>query len=416
MKDTIRNTWPLFFGLTMMMIANGLQGTLLGVRASIEHFSVISTGFIMSAYYVGFFIGSYYIPKMVASVGHIRVFAGLASMASTTVLLHGVIVDPTAWMLIRVFTGFSYAGLFLVVESWLNDAATNDTRGKILGMYLVVTYVGMIIGQALLNLASPSDIQLFVMVSILVSLALLPISLVRRPAPDFSVSEPIKISTIWKRSPLGIFGVTLTGFVSACLFSIGPVFAHEIGLSTASISGFMSAFLLGCVICQMPVAQISDRMDRRKMIIALALASAFFSVFLFFVGSYDRWILFTVMGFLGGASLPIYGQCISHVNDHLTPRQFVAASGTMLLMNGAGAVLGPILVTMMMKMFGVNGFVAVLVLGFSAIAVFGIYRSFRAKPVPLDEQSDTILMPARGSAVNIYTEEDLSPTTDKKED
>ncbi len=405
MKDTVLKTWPLFFGLAMMMIGNGLQGTLLGVRAGLEDFSVLTTGFIMSAYYIGFLYGSYKVPHFIATVGHIRVFAALASLASTTVLIHGIIVDPTAWIFVRALTGFAYAGLFLVVESWLNDAATNKSRGTVMGVYMVVTYVGMAIGQGLLNIADPSDIQLFVITSVLVSLALLPISLTARPAPDFSVSEPIKLSTIWRRSPLGIFGVILSGVTSAIIFSIGPVFALDIGLSTAAISGFMASFLIGSVLCQMPVAWISDHMDRRKMIIILALLSAILSVPLFFAPVIPPYVIFIVMALLGGACLPIYGQCVSHVNDHLLPRQFVASSGTLLLVNGAGAAVGPISVTIFMQIFGVHAFTALIIIGFLATAVFGFYRTFRTKSVPMSKRGDTIVMPARGSSVKIYTDE-----------
>lgn len=402
MKKTFLKTWPLFFGLGMMMIGNGLQGTLLGVRAGIEEFSVLTTGFIMSAYYVGFLYGSYKVPQFIATVGHIRVFAALASLASTTVLIHGIIVDPMAWLVVRAFTGFAYAGLFLVVESWLNDASTNKTRGKIMGVYMVVTYVGMALGQGLLNVASPSNIELFVITSVLVSLALVPISLSRRPAPDFAISETIKIATIWKRSPLGIFGVILSGVTSAIIFSIGPVFAQELGLSNFAISGFMASFLIGSVLCQMPVAWISDHMDRRKMIIILAFMSAIFAVPLFFAPVIPSSLLFAVMALLGGACLPIYGQCISHVNDHLSPRQFVAASGTLLLVNGAGAALGPISITIFMQVFGANAFTSILILGFLSTAIFGFYRTFKSKAIPLGERDATILMPARGAGTAMH--------------
>jgi len=406
MRETVVKTWPLFFGLAMMMIANGLQGTLLGVRAGLEDFSVLTTGFIMSAYYIGFLYGSYKIPYFISSVGHIRVFAALASLASTTVLIHGVIVDPLAWIIVRALTGFAYAGLFLVVESWLNDASTNQSRGKIMGIYMVVTYVGMAIGQGLLNVADPSDIQLFVITSVLVSLALLPISLSARPAPDFSVAETIKISTIWKRSPLGLFGVMLTGVTSAIIFSIGPVFAQQLGLSNFAISGFMASFLIGSVMCQMPVAWISDHMDRRKMIVILASLSAIFSLPLFFAPVIPTYLMFIVMAILGAACLPIYGQCISHVNDHLSPKQFVASSGTLLLVNGAGAAVGPLSVTIFMQAFGANAFTFTIILGFLATATFGIYRAFKVKPVPIEDQGNTILMPARGSSAAIYSEDE----------
>lgn len=405
MKETLLKTWPLFFGLGMMMIANGLQGTLLGIRAGIEDFSVLSIGFIMSAYYIGFLAGSAYVPALIARVGHIRVFAALASLASTTVLIHGLIIDELAWCVVRGLTGFAYAGLFLVVESWLNDAATNKSRGTILGLYMVITYVGMAIGQGLLNVADPDKMELFVMTSVLVSLALVPISLSRRPAPDFALNEKIKITTIWKRSPLGILGVTMTGVASAALFGIGPVYGAEIGLSTAAISGFMASFLIGSVVCQMPVAWMSDRMDRRKMIIILGFLSAAVSGLLLITNADNLWLLFGVFAMLGGACLPIYGQCISHVNDHLLPRQFVAASGTLLLLNGAGAAFGPLVVTGIMAVAGVNGFVAFLIVAFLAIGCFGVYRTFRAAPVPQENQGHTVLMPARGSGASIYTDD-----------
>jgi len=405
-ENTFIKTWPLFFGIGMLMIGNGLQGTLLGVRAGIEEFSVLTTGLIMSSYYVGLLIGSWKVPQFISSVGHIRVFAALASLASTTVLVHGVVIDPIAWFVVRAISGFAFAGLYIVCESWLNDAATNETRGTILGAYMVVTFLGMAIGQGLLNVASPSDIELFVITSILVSLALLPISLSRRHAPDFTANETISIWTIWKRSPLGILGTIISGLTSAMIFSIGPIFALEIGLTTASISGFMASFLIGAMIFQMPIAWISDKMDRRKMIIILGLASAGVSFLLFITPSTQVFLLFGVMALLGGMAMPIYSQCISHVNDHLLPRQFVAATGTLLFLNGFGAAIGPLLVSAIMQVFGTNGYVGLLVVSFGFMTVFGVYRAFRVDAIPLEDQGDVILMPARGSAIDIYNEND----------
>jgi len=406
LAQTFSKTWPLFFGLGTMMIANGLQGTLLGIRASIEDFSVFATGIIMSAYYLGFLIGSWAVPKFISQVGHIRVFAALASLASTTVLLHGVFVDPILWFVVRGLTGFAYAGLYLVVESWLNDASTNNNRGTIMGAYMLVTFLGMSLGQGLLNLYDPGQIQLFVIVSILVSLALIPISLSRRPAPDFSANESVRIITIWRRSPLGILGTMLSGLTSAALFSIGPLFALEIGLSTAEVSGFMASFLMGSMVLQMPVAWVSDRLDRRKIIIGLGFMSAAVSFILMIVPSgSETLIYFSLMALLGGIAMPIYSQCISHVNDHLLPRQFVAASGTLLLLNGAGAAAGPLIVTVFMHVFGMPGYSMFLMVGFIIIGVFGIYRSFRVDSIPLEDQNDAIIMPARGSSVQIYSED-----------
>lgn len=407
MPKNLLNVWPLFFGLTLMMIGNSLQGTLLGVRASIEDFTAFTTGLIMTAYYLGVLLGSIYVPRLVENVGHIRVFAALASIASTTVLLHGLYIDPLGWGIIRIVTGFAYAGLYIVVESWLNDASTNETRGRTLGLYLIVTYVGMVAGQALLNIADPSDIELFVITSVLVSLALLPISLSRRPAPDFSASEPIRFKTIWKRSPLGIAGVMLNGLASAVVFSLGSVYVLQLGYSFSQVSIFMAAFIIGGVAIQIPIAWVSDRFDRRKVILILCAMSAM-SAGVVYMGSYvNFWLLAIGIGLFGGASLPIYGQCLSHVNDHLLPRQFIASSATLILLNGLGAALGPSLIGAVMDYSNRAGFAVSLIVSYAGLFLFGMYRAFKTDAIPLDEQSDAIIMPARGSSMAIYTEEDL---------
>lgn len=406
MRHTIVKIWPLFFGLALMMVGNSLQGTLLGVRADIENFSVFTTGLIMSAYYIGFLGGSHYVPKLVASVGHIRVFAALASIASTTILLHAVFIDPWVWGLTRIVTGFAYSGLYIVVESWLNDASTNKTRGKMLGMYMFITYAGMVVGQFLLTIADPSTIELFVLTSVLVSLALLPISLSNRPAPDFSVGETIGFLTIWKRSPLGVAGMIASGFGSATMFSLGAVFVLQMDLGVKMVSTFMSAFIIGGVLLQIPISTLSDKMDRRKVIIALCLLSTL-SAGVMYVGIFTSPIIITIGAFLVGCfSLPIYGQCASHVNDHLLPRQFVAASATLLLINGCGSIIAPTLVSTFMEVMGSEGFVVSVCACYAALFLFGLYRAFKAAPVPMEDQGDTIFMPARGSGMHIYGDEE----------
>jgi MFS family permease len=410
MPKNLLNVWPLFFGLTLMMIGNSLQGTLLGVRANIEDFSSFTTGLIMTAYYFGLLLGSVYVPRLVENVGHIRVFAALASIASTTVLLHGLYIDPIGWGIIRIITGFSYAGLYIVVESWLNDASTNETRGRTLGLYMIVSYVGMILGQMLLNIADPSDIELFVITSVLVSLALLPISLSRRPAPDFSASEPIKFSTIWKRSPLGIAGVVMNGLASAVVFSLGSIFILQLGYDFKQVSIFMIAFIMGGVAVQIPVAWISDRFDRRKVIVTLCALSAL-SAGVLYIGSYSNfWFLVVGIAMFGGFSLPIYGQCLSHVNDHLLPRQFIASSATLILLNGLGAALGPSMIGAAMDYMNKEGFAMSLLVSYASLFVFGLYRAFRVDAIPLEEQGDAIIMPARGSAMAIYNEDEVEQT------
>jgi len=242
MIKTITNSWPLFFGLALIMIGNGLQGTLLGVRASMEGFETVTIGLIMSLYYFGFLAGSYYVPKLVSNVGHIRVFTALASLASATVLIHGLIPEAWVWAPVRFLTGFAYAGLYIVVESWLNNQSTNKTRGTIFGIYQFIGFGGMAIGQYFLTFSDPGKIDLFIIASIMVSVALLPIALSSRPAPEFDEPEPLSLKKLYKISPFGLIGVFAVGFGTSALFGIGAVYATEMGMTLPQISTFMALF------------------------------------------------------------------------------------------------------------------------------------------------------------------------------
>ena len=309
MLRILTTSWPLFFGLALIMIGNGLQGTLLGVRATLEDFDTATIGIIMSLYYIGFLAGSYYVPKLISQVGHIRVFTALASLASTTVLLHGLYPEPFFWGLIRAFTGFAYAGLYIVVESWLNNMSTNKTRGTLFGIYQVIGFGGMVIGQFLLNVSDPSLINLFVITSILVSVALLPISLSSRPAPDFDEPDHLSLKRLYVISPLGLIGSFAVGIGTGTVFGIGAVYASNIGMTLPQISTFMALYISGGVAAQIPVGWFSDRYDRRVVIIVVALLAIITSAACFFVSD-NPYILNMVFFVLGGLSLSIYG--LSH--------------------------------------------------------------------------------------------------------
>jgi MFS family permease len=235
MLVAIRSSWTLFIGIALIMLGNGLQGTLLGIRASLEGFSTTTTGMVMTAYFVGFLAGSHLVPKFVANVGHIRVFAALASLASISVLVHSVFIEPTLWTVMRFITGFSYAGLYVVAESWLNARATNETRGQLLSIYMIVTLLAMACGQLLLKLSEPTSFELFVLVSILVSLALVPISLTAINAPSFEAPERISLRTLYHASPLGVVGAAGVGCAHSVLFGMGAVYATQLGLSVDQV-------------------------------------------------------------------------------------------------------------------------------------------------------------------------------------
>ena len=241
----LRSSWALLLGFGILMLGDGLQASLLAIRADLEGFSTTVTGLVMSVFYVGFLSGSVLTPKVLVSVGHIRVFAALAALASAAILVHAIFVSPWVWGLLRLVSGFCFAGLYVVAESWLNDRATNESRGKVLSLYMVVTYVGVGLGQLLLNLANPLDFELFILVSILVSIAVLPLLLSAGSPPTFADAVPIKVRELYRKTPLGVVGTFVEGLVTATFFALGPVYAQQLGLPLVEISFFMTAAVVG---------------------------------------------------------------------------------------------------------------------------------------------------------------------------
>ena len=397
MFSAIRSAWPLLLGLAILMLGNGLQGTLLGVRATLEGFSTQTTGYVMTGYYVGFLLGSFIGPRLVKNVGHIRVFAALASILSAAMLLHAVFVEPVTWFAIRVVNGFAIAGLYIVVESWLNDTATNRTRGQLLSVYMVIVLGGMAAGQFLLNLASPAGFELFILISVLVSVSLVPIALSVTRAPKFEAPVHVGWRTMYQTSPLGVVGCLIVGIAQGGLIGMGAVYAREIGMSVADVSVFMATALAGGVVLQWPVGHLSDIFDRRVIITVVTLLAALAAVIGALVGEHSTPILLLSVFLFGGLSFPVYSLCIAHSNDHLQPDQMVAASGTLVLVAGIGASMGPAFAAACMSLAGPAGFFWSLALVHAAIGVFALYRMTRRAALPADEQMDYQAMPARST-------------------
>ena len=386
MLAAISSAWALLLGIALIMLGNGLQNTLLGVRATLEGFGTGVTGLVMTAYFVGFVAGSTIVPRLLANVGHIRVFAALASLASSAVLVHTVFVTPLTWGLVRIVTGFCFAGLYVVAESWINEAATNKTRGQLLSVYMIMVLGGTGSGQLLMNLSDPRGFELFVLVSVLISAALIPITLSVGRAPPFEAPESIGVRALFRASPLGVAGAFLIGIAHAALYTMGPVFGTEIGLSVERVSLFIAAALFGGLVLQWPIGWLSDRFDRRRVIVAVAWVAtgASFAAGTGGVGSYPLLIASTAL--LGGMSMPLYSLCGAHTNDHLTPPQIVAASATLVLVGGCGLMMGPSLAAALMQFTGPAGIFWLLALVHGCIGAYGLYRMMRCEPVPLDEQ------------------------------
>ncbi len=413
MGRLFKNSWALFLGYGILIIAHGLQGNLLGVRAVIENFNIIATGSLMSGYFIGYFIGANAVPNLVGKVGHIRVFAAFASMASLSILIHAVIVNPYIWILGRFLTGFSIIGIFIVVESWLNDRANNRTRGKVLSIYMIITFVGLGIGMLLLNFNDPKNYEPFILVSLLLSIALIPILLTKRKPPTFKKISAIKITELYKISPLATVSMFCTGFIHPAIFTMGSVYGALMNFSVFEISLYLFLITVSGALFQWPIGYLSDRYDRRIIIILTSIMGAIFTIFCFFSVtespdfinlssdwktiihhiSNHRLIFYIFISLYAGMSLPLFSLNLAYVNDFLPKEKFVSAGAGMQIIFGISAMTAPFICSFFMKNLGTNGFFIFLFIFQSIIGLFGIYRmTIRStETIPLSENTFTPL-------------------------
>ncbi len=399
MSSTIRSAWPLFIGVALIMLGNGLQGSLIGLRATEAGFNSTATGLVMSGYFAGFLLGSVFVPRLITVVGHVRVFAAMASVASVAVLLHVLFVNVPSWALMRVTTGFCYAGLYIVAESWINERATNENRGQLFAFYMLLTLGGMGGGQLLLNIDDGSGVDLFIISSIFISAALVPMLLSATSAPAFEIAERVGLRTLYRLSPLGVVASFFTGMTHGLLFGMGAVYADRIGLPLAEISFFLGAIYLGGMVFQWPIGFLSDRFDRR---LVLTLVTLFAAIAALFAGNLDAEsgiYLLIAACIYGGMCLPLYSLCVAHTNDNLTHDQMVAASGTLYFCVGVGAAIGPVLGAFFMGEFGPSTFFVFLGFLNAIIGLFAVYRMTRRTAVPLDEQGPALTISTTGTAV-----------------
>ncbi len=382
-------SWAILLGIGFMMLANGLQGTLLGVRATMEGFSTFTTGVMMSGYFIGIFIGSFLAPSLVKRVGHIRVFSALASLASISILFHGVYIDAWVWMSMRIITGISFAGFYVVTESWLNDRASNETRGQILSIYMLISTFGMGLGQFLLNLAEPDAIDLFILISVIISAGLIPMLLTAKPAPVFESSAKMSVVELYHASPLAVIGNCLTGMAHGTIFGLGAIYASAVLVDIKLISWFMACFLIGSVVFQWPIGQLSDRVPRRLVMSALSFVSIVACLLALAVPK-DGLLFYLIIVLLGGAAMPMYSICIAYANDRLEPHQIVAASGSLVMIAGIGLCTGPIIIAFFMDVYTIDFYFWGIASVFVFILGFTLMRIKSRSDISVEDQSHII--------------------------
>jgi MFS family permease len=388
MQTTQRATSPtllaLLLGFGLMQMGNTLQGTLLSVRGGIEGFSPAQIGAVGAGFWVGVVIGSLRCGKLIQGVGHIRAFVALGAIASTAPLLHLLVMDPIAWVVARALTGFCFAGLFIVVESWLNSAATDETRGQILSVYAMTGLLAGIVGQLLLPATDPAGFRPFCIIAIIIAFALVPIALTRAVAPTQDEgSARISIRGLYRQSPFGLVAAFMCGVTTSAFFTLGPIFAQRRGLDTGGVAAFMASGTLGGFLMAWPLGWLSDRLDRRLVIIGAAVTAAVTLVIMMALvpDEASRWILYLCAGIFGGTIIPTYSVVMAHVNDAVGEGEFVAASGGLLIMQGAGAAAGPLLGGIAMSALQ-QGLSFTLIATQIIMAVFGVYRLTRRAAPP----------------------------------
>jgi len=376
MLKVLATSWPLLLGVMLLMVGNGVQGTLLGIRGALEGFSTFQLSIVMSAYFVGFLFGSRITPEMIRRVGHVRVFAALGSLISAVLVVYPVMPDWLVWTGLRVLVGFCFSGVYVTTESWLNNTATNETRGQTLSAYMIVQMLGIIASQALINAADPSGFTLFVIPSVLVSLAFIPLLLAATQAPTFETTKPLSFRELFRISPLGCVGMLLTGGVFSAMFGMSSVWGAMSGLSVRDISLFVGALYVGGLVLQYPIGWASDRMDRRNLIFALSVVAAGVMAVPAVVPLPFGAIL-VVAVLLGGIANPVYALLIAYTNDFLGQDDMAAASAGLIFLNGVGAIFGPLVTGWLMETIGPQGFFLFIGILFAGLAAYAAWRMTR---------------------------------------
>lgn len=404
MFQVLSRSWALLLGMMLLMVGNGLQGTLLGVRGGIEGFSTFDMSIVMSAYFAGFLGGSRLAPEMIRRVGHVRVFAALASFISAILILYPAFAHPVAWALGRVVIGFCFSGVYVTAESWLNNSADNTNRGKTLSVYMIVQMFGIVCAQVLLVMGDAGGYALFIVASVLVSISFAPILLSISPTPAFETTKPMPLKTLIETSPLGCFGMFLLGGVFSAQFGMSAVYGMAAGLTIVQISMFVSSIYVGALLMQYPIGWFSDYIDRRVVILIVAAVGGVMSLVGFLFDHYFGALLVAAF-VIGGTSNPLYSLLIAYTSDYLEADDMAAASGGLIFINGMGAIMGPLVTGWMMDVFGTQAFFMVIAVLMLTLTGYAGYRMTQRSRDGIEDGAYAAVMPSASPvAVEVASE------------
>jgi MFS family permease len=388
----------LFLSVILLVLGSGLLGVLIPVRANLEGFPTPVIGLFGTAYYVGFVLGCALAPNVVRRVGHIRTFAAFAALAASASLTHALLVNAPVWILLRIGAGFCFAGIYTVIESWLNDRATNETRGRVLAAYMAVNMAALTGGKLLLTADDPAGTTPFALVCLGICLSLVPVALTRSLAPSPPAEAArLRVARLYRLTPVGVVGCLFIGCANSAFWSLAPIFAQARFGSTDGVALFMAAAVVGGALAQWPVGRLSDRMDRRRTMVAVCLAAAgAASALATLEGAAAPLVMLLAFAF-GAFALSLYSLCVAHANDYVSADAFVEASSELLMMFGIGAMAGPLAASAVMARAGVEGVFLFTATVHVALAAFILYRMTRRAPAPPEERTVFVAVPARAS-------------------
>jgi len=413
LNTVLRTTWPLFLGVLFIGLGNGLQGTLSSWRADFEGFSVITTGLVMSGYFVGALFSSLLSPGQIKKTGQIRTYAAYASIASTAILIQILFIEPPVWFVSRFLSGFCVAGIMIIVEGWLNSISSNENRGQIFSVHMIVVWGSLALGQGLFVVDNPAGVNLFILASILLSISLIPILLANIKAPNNDIQETLNVRDLWRASPSGIITVGLSALASAGFFGVGTIYAIKSGLSISETAIFMTLFIGFGALSQWPLGWLSDKIDRRKVIL-FCCAGVIVICIVLAIFEFNTTAFLLINGLIGASTLPLYSIGVAQTNDRLEPKQMISASGTIVLVYSVFAALGPLTVSFFLSSFNQFGFLLFLSIVHITIAVIVFLMMFIHKDVEGTDQTAFQVMTHRPStvAMEVIAEEAIESQTE----
>ena len=372
--SVFRSIFSLLLSYGLLLLANGLFNSLLGLRATLEGVSTSWLGFIMASYFLGLLLGGLFAGRIVARVGHIRAFAVFASLMSTTALLHPLFLEVSYWMLLRLVSGFCMAGLIMVTESWLNDATPSHQRGGVLSSYMMVNYMAAGCGQFLLNMGDVGQFELFSLASIIFSLALIPVLLTKQSAPIITTDSKLSFRLLAQVGPLAILGVFVAGASNASVHAFAPVYALEVLGDARLIPQFTATLLISGLVLQWPLGRLSDRIGRGWLMMFVPICISISAVFVILATNYAPDLIWFAVACYGAFLFTLYSIAVALINDIVGPELRVKIAGAILIVYGLGAISGPIIVGPLIDLIGVQALFMVSILTSSLLAGLAIYR------------------------------------------